>query len=380
MNSNTGTNENCFQSCAVQSDLEINYAGMKSLLIITDEQSEFLVSRADPRGYTSMDVRKIADYFMARGFSVTISRFSELDLRADYMGVYIVYQSSETAGGFYKRYIESVINYLEKKGAITLPKFEYLRAHHDKVSMELIRSGFRDQALKTLESRPYGSWIDARSYDSGFPVVVKSASSSASAGVFLAENKHEFDRLVRKAGKVVVSHGVYDFFGGWMKIQLKRLVKILDPSLKKYYWKYDTTPVSLPLIVQPFVKGLKGDFKVLYFGGKYFSMYRRNRENDFRASGSGIFLDVPEESFEGLLGFARRITNEIDFPMIGMDIGFDGETYHLIEFQMVDMGPYALQKSEFWHEYRDGRFVRIDGRSDLEEEFCRSIFEFVSGR
>ncbi len=352
---------------------------MKSLIILTDEQSEFLVSKADPRGYTSMDVAKIADYFNNRGFSVKVARFSELDLREDYRGVYIIYQSSETPGGFYKRYIESIVYYLERKGAIALPNSEYLKAHHDKVFMELMRSRFSDDALKTLESKPYGSWVDALGYDSGFPVVVKSASGSASKGVFLASNKSEFDRVVRKAGRISVSRSLTDFFLGWFKIQLKSLIKMLDPAKKKYYWKYDTTPLSMPLIVQPFVKGLEGDFKVLYFGGKYFSMYRKNRANDFRASGSGVFLQVPEERFDGLLNFARKITLEINFPMIGMDIGFDGTNYHLIEFQMLDMGPSALQHAEFWHEFRDGRFIRFVGKSDLENEFCRSILGFISG-
>ena len=350
---------------------------MKSLLILTDEQSEFLVSKADSHGYTSMDINKIADYFRERDYSVKILKFSELDLREDYRGVYVVYQSSETPGGFYKRYIESIVYYLEKKGATALPNTEYLKAHHDKVFMELMRSRFSDDALKTLESKPYGSWVDALGYNLGFPVVVKSASSSASAGVFLARNKSEFDKAIRKAGRVIISDNLGDYLKGWLKTQVKRLIKVFDPAKEKYYWKYNTTPLSLPLIVQPFVEGLEGDFKVLYFGGKYFSMYRRNRENDFRASGSGMFLQVPEERFEGLLGYARKITLEINFPMIGMDIGFDGKNYHLIEFQMIDMGPSALQHSQFWHEYKDGRFVRYDGKSDLELEFSRSIHEFI---
>lgn len=353
---------------------------MKSLIILTDEQSEFLVSRADPSGYTSMDVNKIGNYFKTRDFSVRVCKFSELDLRDDFKGVYILYQSSETAGGFYKRYIESIMFFLEKKGAITLPRYEYLRAHHDKVSMELMRSGFSDNSLKTLESRPYGSWVDALNYDSAFPVVVKAASSSASAGVFLARNKTEYDKIVRKAGKVIVAGGPADLFTGWIKTQAKRLIKLIDPSKKKYYWKYNTTPLSMPLVVQPFVDGLEGDFKVLFFGGKYFSMYRKNRENDFRASGSGSFLGVPDDKFDGLLNFARKITAEINFPMIGMDIGFDGKEYHLIEFQMIDMGTSALQRSEFWHEFRNGKLMRFDGKSDLEEEFSRSILTFITGR
>jgi glutathione synthase/RimK-type ligase-like ATP-grasp enzyme len=353
---------------------------MKSLIILTDEQSEFLVSRADPGGYTSMDVEKIMNYFKTRDFSVRVCKFSELDLRDDFKGVYFLYQSSETAGGFYKRYIESLIYFLEQKGAITLPEYEYLRAHHDKVSMEIMRSGFSDSALKTLESRPYGSWVDALKYDSVFPVVVKAASSSASAGVFLARNKEEYDKIVRKAGKVIVAGGLADLFTGWIKTQSKRLIKAIDPSKNKYYWKYNTTPLSMPLVVQPFVDGLEGDFKVLFFGGKYFSMYRKNRENDFRASGSGSFLGVPDDKFDGLLNFARKVTEEINFPMIGMDIGFDGKEYHLIEFQMIDMGTSALQRSEFWHEFKNGKLLRFDGKSDLEEEFSRSVLTFITER
>ena len=352
---------------------------MKSLIILTDEQSEFLVSKADPLGYTSMDVKRIENYFKPRDFSVRVCKFSELDLRDDYRGVYVLYQSSETPGGFYKRYIESLIYFLEKKGAITLPGYEYLRAHHDKVSMEIMRSGFSENALKTLESKPYGSWIDALNYDSFFPVVVKAASSSASAGVFLARNKGEYHKIVRKAGKVMVAGGPADLLSWWIKTQSKRLIKLFDSSKNKYYWKYNTTPLSMPLVVQPFVDGLEGDFKVLFFGGKYFSMYRKNRKNDFRASGSGVFLQVPEDRFEGLLDFARKITLEINFPMIGMDIGFDGKNFHLIEFQMIDMGTSALQYSHFWHEFIDDRFIRFDGKSNLEDEFCRSIIGFISG-
>ncbi len=350
----------------------------KSLIILTDEQSEFLVSKASPVGYTSMDVHKIENYFKARDFSVRACKFSELDLRGDYRGTYVLYQSSETPGCFYKRYIENIIGFLENKGAIALPEYKYLRAHHDKVSMELMRSGFSDNALKTLESQPYGSWVDAMNYNSGFPVVVKVCSSSASAGVFVARNKPEYYRIVRKAGKVIFARGITDLFTGWFKTQSKRLVKLLDPSKKKYYWKYGTTPLSMPLIVQPFVDGLGGDFKVLFFGGKYFSMFRKNRENDFRASGSGNFLVVSDDEFPGLLNFARKITTQINFPIIGMDIGFDGKNYHLIEFQMIDMGTSALQRSEFWHEFRDNRLIKFHGKSNLEEEFSRSILTFIS--
>jgi hypothetical protein len=109
-------------------------------------------------------------------------------------------------------------------------------------------------------------------------------------------------------------------------------------------------------------------------------MYRKNRKNDFRASGSGQFFEVSAQEMTGLLDFARKMTLEIDFPIIGMDIGFDGKSYHLIEFQMIHIGTSALQRSKFWHEYQDGRWIKIEGASNLEDEFSRSIDTFIQNR
>lgn len=350
---------------------------VKKLLILTDEQSEFLVSKVDLENYTSMDVGKIREFFISRSYYVKVCKFSELDLDEDYNGVYIVYQSSEAPGSFYKRYIENLIYFLEKKGAVPLPKFEYLKAHHDKASMEFLRRAFRDRSLKNVQSLCYGSWVDARNYSLGFPVVIKGVSSSASAGVYLARNKTEYDKLIKKAGKILIGRRPLDLVINYFKILVKKIIKLLDKSKEKYYWSLNTTPVSTPLVVQPFIGGLKGDYKVLIFGRKYYLLYRKNRKNDFRASGSGKFFDVPEEERESLLSFAKKLTCEIDFPIIGMDVAFDGQKYYLIEFQMIDLGPVAMQRSTFWHELHDGKWIRFDGKSDLEEEFSRAIYDYI---
>ena len=42
------------------------------------------------------------------------------------------------------------------------------------------------------------------------------------------------------------------------------------------------------IVVQEFIPGLKNDYKVLIFGSKYYVLYRRVREGDFRASGQGL--------------------------------------------------------------------------------------------
>lgn len=338
-----------------------------------------MISIPDLKYYISMDISRIRDFFITREFEVRVIKFRELDLDQDYSGIFIIYQTSETPGSFYKRYIEDLVCILEQKGAVMLPNLELLKAHHNKIFMEMLRSGFKDPELRSAGSYCYGSWMDARNYNSSFPVVIKQASSSASAGVFLARDKKEYDRLVRKAGKFIIGQSLTGILICYIKRFVKRIVKAIDPS-KARYVEYNTSPLSTGLVVQPFIEGLKGDYKVLVYGKKYYPLYRENRKNDFRASGSGRLFDVPLEDHENLLNFARKITLEIDFPMLGVDIAFDNNTYHLLEFQVIHMGPSTLQRSRYWHEFIDGKWVKKDGISILEDEYSRSIYDFICSK
>jgi glutathione synthase/RimK-type ligase-like ATP-grasp enzyme len=349
---------------------------MKRLIILIDESSKFLISTSDFKNYTSMDIEKIKVNFLAHDCSVEVCKFSDLDLSKDYKGVNIIYQTSEAPGNFYKRYIEDVVYFLEKQGAHVIPKYEMLKAHHNKVYMELLKSTFADPSLKTIKSICYGSWVDARNYNGGFPVVIKRPSSTSSTGVFLAKDKKEYNRLVKHAGHILFAQGLNEYLVGALKRTAKKVIKYFSPSKSKFM-QYDTTPGSTPIVIQTFIDGLKGDYKVLVFGKKYFTLYRKTRENDFRASGSGLHFVVPEEEHEGLLNFAQKLTLELSSPTFGMDIGFDGTNYHLFEFQMLHLGPSTLQKSLAWHEYLNGKWVRFEGKSDLEEEYSNAVSEYI---
>ena len=349
---------------------------MKRLIILTDDKSEFLISKANFKYFTSMDINKVKEYFISRDYHVDIFKFSELDLSGIYKGVYILYQTSEAPGAFYKRYIEDLVYFLEKRGAIMIPGHFLLKGHHNKIFMEFWRLGFSDESLKTVKSWCYGSWVDAMNFNADFPVVIKQASSSGGAGVSLATNRKEFNRKIRKAGNLVIGDSLLDLLVYRIKIIVKKIIILFAPEKSKYV-EYDTKPLSTSLIIQTFIPDLNGDYKVLFFGGKYYMLYRKNRKNDFRASGSGSFFPVPEKDHEGILDFARRLTKEIDFPIIGMDIGFDGKEYHLLEFQVIHIGTSALHRSQFWHEYVDGQWIRHDGLSDLETEFSRSVHDYI---
>jgi hypothetical protein len=343
---------------------------MRDLLLLTDEAGRFLLSMRGPRRYESMDVPSLCRGFAARGYRVTVRRFSELRPGLEVRGWPVVYQSSESFGLFYKGFIEDTIRWLERQGAQCLPCHEHLRAHHNKVWMEMLRSTFRDAGLRTLGCRWFGSAGEACAHPPArFPVVVKASAGSGGTDVTLARDLAEYESAVHDAARVFCARAPRRAGADAVKRTLRAagLPVSVEPR------------PELKLVVQDYVPGLDGDWKVLAFGRKFYTLRRRNRTGDFRASGSGRFAEA-EEAPSDLLAFAWRVVQELDTPIVGMDIAFDGIRHHLLEFQMLHLGPYTLQAATSWHENRDGRWERCEGRSKLEEEYCDSVHGFLEGR
>jgi hypothetical protein len=126
-------------------------------------------------------------------------------------------------------------------------------------------------------------------------------------------------------------------------------------------------------IVQNFVAGLHGDYRILAYGKKYYAVYRKNRDNDFRASGSGR-LDFEKTLPEGLLDYARRVYTQFNTPLMSLDIGFIDGHFHLFEFQCLCLGQYTLEKSKFYYRLNEsGSWERVYEAPDLERELS-SVF------
>ena len=63
-----------------------------------------------------------------------------------------------------------------------------------------------------------------------------------------------------------------------------------------------------------------------------------------------------------------------------MDIGFDGTTCYLFEFQFLDFGPLTLERSDYHFARNADGWVKVERRSVLEEEFTRSVVSYIKGR
>ena len=348
---------------------------MKKILILLDK-----------RKYLSTSLRnkeKMVDYNIIRknlekkGVEVEIKSLHELIFPTKYDKWYVIFPSSEDAGLFYKEYIEDILLRLQLDGAILLPRFEMFRAHHNKVFMESYRT-LLSQEYNTIHSFSFYGIDDLKrklNSEIIYPVILKTSSGAGSSGVAIANNKVETIAKARKMSKITF-YGCYFTRKRGIKSIIRRTIRFMTGQLG-----LEAPRIQEKMICQSFVANLSCDYKVLVFGEKYYLLRRKTKKNDFRASGSGL-LEFPNEFTETekeILNYSRVAYKQLNTPLLSIDIAFDGNTCHMIEFQTLNFGPYTLQFSNCYYKYKSsGDWSRIFEESILEEEMANAYIYYIT--
>ena len=334
-----------------------------------DLRGWFWKTYPNPQKTQSLDIDRIKTNLQSQGYSVEITTFTDLDLTRNFENHYILYGSSEDLWGGTKDYFEDILLQIQLRGGLLLPRFEYFRAHHNKVMMEILRSNFSNPSLKTITSNHYPNQkyaLAALHFDSNYPIVIKSASGAGSQGVFLARSSQEYKKSVDRATRII-SGFVYLYF---------RIKNVILYVSRKPQINFNNHKI----VVQNLIDGLKGDYKVLVFGSHYYVLHRLNRKGDFRASGSGNFVKPEESEIFPVLNFAKICKQEIDTPHLSLDIGYDGHQCHLIEFQCISFGFKAMSLSQEHYVDSTSGWQLTAGPVNPEDEFCSALFEFLDTR
>lgn len=334
---------------------------MTDILLLIDYRRGFY-STTRPREI-SMDLTALSRAFAQHGVTLTIKEFGEVDFRQDdFRGKYVLYQSSEDTGSFYKDFIEDVLLGISLAGGQLIPDFYKFRAHHNKVFMEIMRDLSAEDSVRSCRAWVYGTLEDLRQNPPTPQArhVLKASGGSGSRGVYLAGSRRE---LIRRARSISRTYHPVD----WIKDQVKRLIRPYYRRISHHRRKF---------VVQEFLPDLEDDYKVLVYHDRYYVLRRRTKEGDFRASGSGLF-SWPDPPPAGLLDFAERIHRSFDVPMSSLDIAHRDGQCHLIEFQFVLFGPLTLEQSHFHFVKDSGVWTRVDGTAVVEEEFVRSVVAYI---
>ena len=337
---------------------------MRNMLIIKDLRDWFWATYPDWTTEKSLDAAYIKTYFSDLGYHVELTTYHDFDFTKNYADYIVLYTSAEDYCGGSKAFIEDVLVYLEKQGAVLLPEFPYFRAHDNKVMMELLRSGFEDDRLKTIHSRVWSSYEKLKeAHFTEYPVIIKRAGGAGGEGVFLAKNRKELYRYAEKVSRMT---------------NLQQFYYLSCVNVKQKLLKKKPVPIhNSKFITQNYIAGLSGDYKVLVFGEHYFVLHRLNRTGDFRASGSGQFTHDAEDEIEAVLDFAESCTAAIHAPWLSLDICHDGSACHLIEFQCISFGFKAMSMSERHYIREGGKWKVVEGRVIPEREFCDSVRHYL---
>ena len=336
---------------------------MAQIIYIFVDYRSYFYSSVRSRG-ASMQLDLLKQYFDENGCELVIKKFTDIDFRKDnYRGEYVIYQSSEDRDLHYKSYIEDIILALQYQGAILIPDYYALRAHHNKVFMELLRDLSSCHEIKNIISRVYGTYEDyaAELSSHGHDIVLKPASGALSAGVDLATT----DTKKKNCAKAISSSF---YFLDWLK-------NLVNTYIRKDYVQKSNH--RRKFIVQNFIPGLKGDYKILVYHDKYYVLSRETRKNDFRASGSGLF-SYPKELPHGLLDYTKLVFDSFDVPFLSLDVACLQGKFALIEFQMLSFGTYTLEKSDFFFRKNESGWQLNNEEPVLEREVARSVAKHIS--
>ena len=232
----------------------------------------------------------------------------------------------------------SLLHSLQHADYPTFPDYETMWHFDDKIAQKYLMEALE---LPVVQSYTFYSkddtmkWIDS----SEFPKVFKLRGGAGSFNVKLVRNKSEARRLTR----IMFSRGMNNYRSienlqerfrlfkkgkiGWWSLMkgVFRLFKkpmynrVIGREISYTYW-------------QDFVPNNEGDFRVVVIGNKAFAIKRMNRENDFRASGSGVILYDKEHFENSLIRFAFNAAESLKMQCVGFDILNDGvNNYKIVE-------------------------------------------------
>lgn len=329
------------------------------LLVLTDYRGAFWSSTTRTQSLTTMDVPLLATELRLRGIEPEFRGFSELDLSEDLQGVPFIYTSYEDRGLEYRQYVEDQVLALVLAGADPIPSFPLLRAHHNKVFMEQLRRLRlpqdpmirRTEVFGTVEEFIHGSRLTP-------PVFVKAAAGSSSKGVHFCPDTRSLQRTVRR----VSASSAFDQLDE-MRLSLKYPGYVRRSTHRRRF------------VVQEQIEGISGDFKLLRYGTRFFGLFRRNREDDPRASGSGQWDRDWAEYCDPLmvLDYARSISDQLNESMVSLDIAVKDGACYLLEFQAVYFGPAALETAEYHYVRHSDGWIRVAGTVPLETALADSV-------
>ena len=302
------------------------------IALITDYLGRFGSKQKSKTYRSGFDIEKSIEIFHKHNCEVKIFNFTNvLGLLEEKEVYFILYTSSEDKGGNYKSFIEDSIQLLSLSHHICIPEYIFLRAHNNKVFMEMLRTYYDFSDKHLFKSKFAATKKEISGLDIEYPSVVKGPDGALSKTVIKADDINE----------------VYRFFSSIApKLEFKHKLR---EYLRRIRHRNNYNPEELKkgkIIIQDFMPDIKFDWKILVYNDMLFALKRQNRKNDFRASGSGIYA-YSEKVSENILDLAWNTRKKLDVPHLSLDVAETNGQLVIFEFQAIYFGTKTIENSPF---------------------------------
>jgi glutathione synthase/RimK-type ligase-like ATP-grasp enzyme len=351
---------------------------VKSIYILLDYLHTYGSRYDTNKGFNLDRIKKLFNEF---GFNVIYKKFTEVNFRSEnYQNEFVLYQSSEDTLARYNSFIEDILFGINIQGGILIPKFEYFRAHDNKIFMEILRDLSLNKQIKNITSKYFGTYEEYFERMGELKInqsyVIKSAKGSGSLGVALINDEKSRIEIPKKLS---ASNDYIPFWHNLYKLTLQPFyLPVKNIFVKRK--KYDLLPISSfrnKFLIQNYITDIKNDYKILIFNDKYYVLFRNNRKGDFRASGSGNFIWIEEVS-ERLLDYAKEVFDSFKVPFASFDICYDENDCYLFEMQFIMFGSLTMEESKFYFKKTENGWTKDFEKPDIEKEAVISTVSYIN--
>ncbi len=289
----------------------------------------------------SLDIKEIKDFLNKNSIQAKVINYNELNNNPNLAKSfkYIFYCSSQNH--IYKDFILDHILRFSLQGKYLIPGIEHFLAHENKAFQSMI---LKDKNIHYPRSRIISNIHEGLDVlkKADFPVVLKTSEGWGSLGVHLVLDYKDGERLINN------------------------------------YMTSEDYPESKvgKMIIQKYIKNLEGDWKILIFGNKVSTLYRKVRSNDFRASGSGNFQFIfPSKK---ILDFAFKVKDALNCPWVSLDIMESKFKIYLGEYQVTHFGLLTALNCPTHLEKNGNKYEERVGAIDVDTEIANEILRIIN--
>lgn len=229
-----------------------------------------------------------------------------------------------------------ILNSLEANGKKTFPNINSCWHFDDKVAQKYLLESI---GCPVIKSWVYYTKKGANQAVEGlvYPKVFKLKGGAGSANVKLIENKKEAKRYVYKAfGKGFRQFDRFTLFNDAISKFRKNEISVKKLAIEfgKIFVKSDYEKVkgyeNGYVYFQEFIPNNNFDIRIIVIGERAFAIKRMVRENDFRASGSGIILYEKDNFDIRCVQIAFETSAKLGANCLAYDFLFDEKNQPLI--------------------------------------------------